>query len=321
MTRSSTWRALAVATLLTVLCSSAAWAQYKGDRIPGNVGLEVGTQAPPGIYTGYAVWFYPTDTLKDQNGDRVGTGDADLRSVLHGPVIAWVTPYVVAGGHVGASAMLPFIRNRLQANVLDVDTGLDLTDSILTPINIGWHRTRADFLAAYNLYLPSGEFEPGGRDNSGLGMVGQEVSFGSTAYFDQERLWHAAANLAYEWHTKKKDLDLRVGQIVTIEGGFGKAFHKNVGNGVPLITNVGVVGYGQFKVTEDSGSDIPLLLRDVGKDRVYGLGGEVNVYIPQVRVTLVGRVIPEFGARLRTQGTTFSFSAVYVARSLAAATP
>jgi hypothetical protein len=320
MTLSLTGRALSVATLLALLPCSAL-AQLRGDHLAGNVGLQVGTQAPPGIYTGYALWFYPTDTLKDRNGERVGTGAIELKSALHAPVVAWVTSYVIAGGHAGGSALLPFIRNRLQANVLDVDTGLAYTDTALTPINIGWHRTRADFLAAYTLYLPSGEFEAGGSDNSGLGMLGQEVSIGGTGYFDQAKLWHAAANLAYEWHTKKKDLDLRVGQIATIEGGFGRAFHKSVGSELPLITNVGVVGYAQFKVTEDSGSDLPLLLRDLGKDRVYALGGEVNVFIPQINLTLVGRAIPEFGARLRTQGTTLSFSAVYMVKSLAKPTP
>jgi hypothetical protein len=166
--------------------------------------------------------LYPTDTLNDQHGEQVGTGALEVKSVFHAPVIAWVTPYRIGGGHVGGSTLLPFIRNRLQANVLDVDTGLGYTDTALTPINIGWHRARTDVLAGYTLYLPSGKFDAGGRDNFGLGMVGQELSFGGTQYFDEEKLWHAAANLAYEWHTKKNDLDLRVGQIATIEGGVGR---------------------------------------------------------------------------------------------------
>jgi hypothetical protein len=67
-----------------------------------------------------------------------------------------------------------------------------------------------------------------------------------------------------------------------------------VNNLLPLITNVGVVGYGQFKVTEDSGSAVSPLVRGE-KDRVFGLGGEVNVFIPQARLTVMARVLPEFG--------------------------
>jgi hypothetical protein len=31
-------------------------AQYKGDHIPGFLGLEIGSQAPPGLYVGNVVW-------------------------------------------------------------------------------------------------------------------------------------------------------------------------------------------------------------------------------------------------------------------------
>lgn len=31
-------------------------AQYKGDHIPGFLGLESGSQAPPGLYVGNVVW-------------------------------------------------------------------------------------------------------------------------------------------------------------------------------------------------------------------------------------------------------------------------
>jgi hypothetical protein len=93
-----------------------------------------------------------------------------------------------------------------------------------------------------------------------------------------------------------------------------------VNNPLPLITNVGVVGYGQFKVTDDSGSAVSPLVRGE-KDRVFGLGSEVNVFIPQARLTVIARVLPEFGARLRTQGTTISISVAYVAKSFVAHQP
>ena len=51
-----------------------------------------------------------------------------------------------------------------------------------------------------------------------------------------------------------------------MEGGFGKTF--------PSLTSVGVVGYAQWKVTEDTGNDIPLILR-APKDRIFALGPEV----------------------------------------------
>jgi hypothetical protein len=46
-------------------------------------------------------------------------------------------------------------------------------------------------------------------------------------------------------------------------------------------------------------------------------GPEVNVFIPEAKLSVVARVIPEFGARVRTQGLAFSLTVVYAAKSLA----
>jgi hypothetical protein len=101
----------------------------------------------------------------------------------------------------------------------------------------------------------------------------------------------------------------------TVEGGVGKTFYKKVSGPIPMVMNLGVAGYAQFKVTGDSGSDIPPILRGV-KDRIFGLGPEFNIYIPKPRLTLLARYEPEFAARNRTQGQTIVFSIVWVAKSL-----
>jgi hypothetical protein len=58
-------------------------AQYRGDHIPGFLGLSSGTQAPPGLYVANVVWVYPTSTIKDNNGNSVNlpgslTSTADI---------------------------------------------------------------------------------------------------------------------------------------------------------------------------------------------------------------------------------------------------
>jgi len=63
-----------------------------------------------------------------------------------------------------------------------------------------------------------------------------------------------------------------------------------------MIMNLGVAGYAQFKITGDSGSDIPPPLRGF-KDHVFAVGPEFNIFIPAPRLTLLARYEPEFGAR------------------------
>jgi hypothetical protein len=63
MGRQSARRFFFLSFIFIAVCSQA---QYKGDDIPGFLGLQSGTQAPPGLYVGNVVWVYPTDTIKAQ---------------------------------------------------------------------------------------------------------------------------------------------------------------------------------------------------------------------------------------------------------------
>ena len=286
--------------------------QYKGDDIPGFLGLQSGSQAPPGLYVGNVVWVYHTSTIKDNSGNSINL-PGSLTSTAELILVNVVTPYKVFGANIGGSIAFPFIKNRIQLNSLDVTTGLAYTDMFIGA-SLGWHLKRADITAGYNLYIPTGKFSQGGKDNTGLGIWGNEFTIGTTVYLDQKRLWNAAANFALEFHSDKSGTNIDVGDMGTIQGGLGRTFYKKVSGPVPMIMNVGAAGYAQFKVTGDSGSDIPPALLGF-KDRIFALGPEFNIYIPKPRLTLVARYEPEFGGRVRTQGQTFVLSVVWVAKS------
>jgi len=69
--------------LAFILMAVTVEAQYKGDHIPGFLGLECGSQAPPGLYVGDVVWVYPTSTVKDNAGNSISlpgslTSTADI---------------------------------------------------------------------------------------------------------------------------------------------------------------------------------------------------------------------------------------------------
>ena len=298
---------------VVLLISVRSEAQYKGDHIPGIFGLQSGTQAPPGVYLGNLVWVYPTSTVNDDDGHDINSAGS-LTSTATLILVNVVTNYKLLGGKVGASIAFPFINNRIQLNSLDVKSGFAYTD-MFAGATLGWNLKRADITAGYNLYIPSGKFSPNANDNTGLGMWGNEFMLGSTIHLDQKKLWNAAANFGFEFHTDKRDTNIRVGDLGTIEGGLGRTFYKKVSGPIPMIMNLGVAGYTQFKITGDSGSDIPPHLRGF-KDRVFALGPEFNIFIPRPRLTLMARYEPEFGARNRAQGQTIVFSIAWVAKSL-----
>ena len=123
-------------------------------------------------------------------------------------------------------------------------------------------------------------------------MWSHELSVGATAYLDQGKSWHLAATAFYEIHSGKEGIDQKVGDLLTIEGGFGKTLSN--------LSSVGVAYYAQWKVTEDSGTDLPLFLRSQ-KDRGFGLGPEVDL----LQGGLVLRGLFEFGSRSSLEGFVF----------------
>jgi hypothetical protein len=134
-------------------------------------------------------------------------------------------------------------------------------------------------------------------------MWGHEIILGTSVYLDAAKNWHAAATGFYDIYQNKRDIDLRVGDIMSIEGGVGRSFLKGAGS-------LGLAYFGQWKVTNDSGSDFPSDLPK-SKYRVYGLGPDFTMPV-FAKGTVVGlvsaRFLWEFGAKSTFEGHTFVLS-------------
>jgi len=288
---------LTVSALVIVgLCSlpRPAVAQLNGFNIKGDQGVKSGSQAPPGIYYGAPFYWYGTDTVKDEDGRAFSTtGDM----FLGGPLVNVVTTKTVLGGNYGFMAVFPFANVRAELPRLDNNPAPGISDMYVQPFNLGWHTNRADVLAGYGFFAPTGRYAAGANDNTGLGMWGHEVFAGSTVFFDEKKAWHAATTGAIEFHSGKEDTDARVGTLFTLEGGLGRSFLMGA-------ASVGLSYYAQWKLTEDTLIGLPALILQ-GKNRVAGLGPEVTIPIATKNTVygfLTARYQWEMGARTTTQG-------------------
>ena len=116
-----------------------------------------GTAAPPGLYIGNVLWVYPTDTIKDANGDTVNPQhNLHITSTAEMILVELATNHKFLGANVGFQAAVPWIKNKIQLNSLDAQTNFAFSDTFVSPIVLGWETKRADFIAGYNLYLPMG---------------------------------------------------------------------------------------------------------------------------------------------------------------------
>ena len=304
---------------LSVVLAAGAQAQLKGHYVPGFAGLQSGTQPPPGISVFLPVYFYTTDDIRNDDGESFGASPR-VNATFLGPGVALVTNAKLLGGNVGASvAPLNFIKSRIEGNSLDVPGSFAFTDMYVQPIQLGWEKPRADFVAGYGFFAPTGKWEQGDDDNAGLGMWSHLFQAGTTLHLDTTHEWTLSALGSYEIHSHKKDTDLKVGDLLTVEGGLGKTFLKLEmvgGKPVPtLVTNLGLVYYGQFKMTSDKAGQGTSLLEG-SKDRVFAVGLEGNVIIPKSSMVYGLPIEPEFAARNRTQGWTFLLTVAYELKSL-----
>lgn len=304
-----------IVSCLSMFIATPLSAQLKGDHLLGDMGLQSGTQTPPGFSLAVPVYFYSGSKIKNSKGDVI-TDNLGLNMFVTGIGGSWVTNLKILGANYGGTVLFPFASNRLESTVTTSKSPFAFSDIYLQPIELGWHTKHADFLAGYALYFPSGKYEPGGDDNAGLGQLVNEFSAGSTVFFDKQKLFHFAALFSYALNSDKKDSDVKTGDNLSIEGGLGKTWYKKATTGpIPRIINAGIVYYMQFKTTTDK---IPLtsgFLLDPAKDQIFGAGLEGSYYAPHIRTLFDLKWIAEMGAENRIQGNMFMLTLGYNLKS------
>src|SRR5262249_19790804 len=144
---------------------------------------------------------------------------------------------------------LPFIKNSIEGRLLNAQGQFAYSDIIVEPLQLGWHPKGADFLLGYSFVAPTGKFTFGGTDNAGLGQWGHLIQGGTTVRLDAKEPFELSMLATYGIHTRKKDTDVRTGNVLTFEGGLGYAAFKKPKTKLPI--DVGLVYYAQFKLTAD----------------------------------------------------------------------
>lgn len=138
-------------------------------------------------------------------------------------------------------------------------------------------------------------------------MWTQEILLGTTVYLNDRRSVHAATAATFDFFSKKKDSETKVGNILNLEGGLGADF---LGGGL----TAGLAYFGIFKLTEDQFDSRlgELLVR--GKNRIWGLGPEVTLALASKRAVygfVTVRYEWEIAARSSTEGAVWNILATF----------
>ena len=306
------------AAALAAAVAAPAQAQLNTQHIKGSVGVKAGSQAPPGEYAiAPLVYFYTTDDIRNANGDQVPI-NANIDAALFGAGVSVVTKKTILGGFYGFTVLIAGANNRLQGAEIDQNPGAGITDSVITPLQLGWHKKRADALVYYTLYLPTGRYEDGASNNTGLGMWGQEIGAGTTVYVTEDRKYHAATTVSLNFSSDKQDSTTHVGNAMNIEGGVGGDFLKG-----GLVA--GLAYYSSFKLSQDriEVGHLPQPL-PLAKSSTFGLGPDITLALAKNN-TVYGflgvKSFWEVYAKTTTKGGAWLITATFPFKPIKVPTP
>jgi hypothetical protein len=305
-----------VALALVAAAAAPARAQLNGENLLGDMGMKSGTQPEPGVYVANIYYRYFADAIKGPDGESVTLDPTQAGSqTIHAavPLVIYVSSKKLFGANYGMMAVMPFANGALEAPGLGLSEKASTgpSDLYVMPVQLGWHLRRADITTGLAFFAPTGRYAAGASDNLGKGMWSYEVSGGTTLYLDQRRSFSVAATAYWETHSKKEGevrieqatlTDVKVGQLLTVEGGVGKSFLHGA-------ASIGLAYYAQWKVTSDQMSVSPstplAAAPEPDQHRVWGVGPEVTIPIATKKrlISLVNvRYLWETGAELKTQG-------------------
>lgn len=313
---------VAAAAVACLAVPSTAFAQLAGFNTKGDYGLMAGSPAFPGFSVTPMFFHYDGDRLRNASGASRPDGNIvperrpDLNVNGYTVGLTYGTDVEFLGAQLGFATWLSLTDNILEAPALGLSskTPVGFGDLYVQPLLLWWAKERADVTAGVGIFAPTGEYSPGGDENRGLGMWGFEFFGGTTVYFDEARNWHFATVAFYETHTKKRDTNIKVGDILTLEGGLGRSFLDGA-------AVVGLAYYAQWKLTEDSIGDItPPIAFDIDKHRSFGFGPEVTLPIAtdtKLIALVNARFLWETGVRSTLEGKTLVVTATFPVPSFA----
>lgn len=266
----------------------------------GVEGLKAATIAPPGFYYRMYNYYYDADTMTDKSGNKANI-DFDIELYAMANRFLWVTEKTFLGADIFMDVTIPLVSSNLSIGMFDIDDDqAGLGDINLEPFGLSWHGQRYDAAFGLSVYMPTGDYDKKDPASVGRGYWTVMTTLGGTLYLDEAKSWSASVLGRYEVHSNRDGDDYSPGDDFHFEWGVAKKLAR--------IFDVGLAGYCQWQVTDDSGADA--VTKD--HDRVFAVGPELSVFIAPVKSFLNLRILEEFDAKDRSEGTVAAMTLTYI---------
>ena len=279
----------------------------RGLYTPGMMATNSGVLPEPGVSYEALFQLYSFDELTGPQGQTLPTnGNASV--LVDQNLFTYVTKTTLLGGHYAVAGIPPVTNNSLtSARFGALAGGAGFADSFYQPLLLGWHLNRADIQSGYAFFAPTGRFTAGATDNVGSGYWGNFLTSGETVYLTSNKGTAVSAFEGYEFHTNQKTTNLHPGQTFDVD--------YSVTQSVPLmdqdkhtVLQVGLVGYGQYQTTVNTGPGVDPVIAANTKYRVNALGPAANLILLDRKFAVGFKYFKEFANSSTVEGHSLQIS-------------
>jgi len=279
--------------LLSFFCFEVLAGEYC-NYTNGSEGIKAATVPPPGFYYRLYNAYYEAHDFVGANRKNAAV-DYELRVSAQVHRLVWVKDKKLWGADYVYDMLIPIVYQDVNHDALGIDDSTyGIGDIIIEPFGLAWHNQRFDHALALGWFIPTGKYDRGKAASPGKDRWTTILSAGSTYYFDLDKLWSLSVLARYEIHGEKQSSHVKGGNDFHFEWGLGRTIVKK------WIWDVGVAGYSQWQITDDSGSAITY--DEKLHDRVHAIGPEVAVFVPTLKSAVSLRALWEYGAIDRPEG-------------------
>ncbi|MBD5805421.1 hypothetical protein AZOA_48770 [Azoarcus sp. Aa7] len=192
---------MCVAVALSGLVAGGAFAKEGGDQYPnGGENFYAGALPPPGNY--FINYFgYYNAKLRDGDGDKVQ--GASVRAWFDALRYVKVTDTQILGGSWAMHAIVPIVHQTVKLGGSS-KTVTGLGDIVFSPLVIAWHAGSLHWVAALDIYAPTGDYKSGDpRKSIGANYWSVEPVFAVS--WLPESGWELSAKFMYNFKAKNGD--------------------------------------------------------------------------------------------------------------------
>jgi hypothetical protein len=308
--------------------ASSVLAQQKPQWMPGQYGLNAGILPSPGFTYANIDINYDAGTFNNSKGSAIPvTGTYNVWAVEN--IFYYVPNTKALGGNFAFNIIFPTIATGSLVGdfqgPIPAGPGLNLSgggtglaDLWIQPFTLGWHLKRWDLQVADGFMIPTGRYSPGASDNVGSGYFGNHLQTGTTFYITKNK--GTSANLFTDWevHGSRQGTNNTYktpGQALTDEWGLGQVLPLK--KDLSQLSQVGVVGYDQWQVTDNGGripvgsTGLTLPASIIPYYSVHAVGGQLTYILPAKNYSLFFKSYHEYSASSHTLGNTIVFGGAW----------